>query len=105
MSVSRIGYSKQAFRHIELAHEWWHKNRPKAPWLLRDEFAASIRVIRDFPDVGIPYRHRKIPGMRKYVLLESNYILYYIHLPVSHEVIILALWSGDRGRNPPIRQA
>ena len=104
MSALRVRYSRQAFRHIEVASDWWKRNRPSAPGLLRDEFATAIRILREFPDVGVPYRHRRICGIRRYVLINCGYILFYVHLQSSQEVIVLALWQAERGRNPPLRK-
>lgn len=103
MSVQRVRYTPQAFGHIESAQAWWLKNRSSAPQLLRDEFAASIRMIREFPDMGVPHPHRKIAGVRRYLLFKTQFHVYYAHVHTTNEIVVLAFWNALRGRNPPLR--
>lgn len=96
-----IHFSPQALAQVQAAQTWWKRNRPSAPRLLRDELAEALRLLRDAPEAGAPYAHRRLRGVRRVVLHRTRYYLYYVTEPAG--VTILALWSVLRGRAPPLR--
>ena len=89
--------------HATSAHEWWQKNRPAAPDLFADEFAESIRILEQTPDVGKIYRRRGIPHLRRLLMLRTQFHIYYVHVPDQTRVFILAIWNALRRRGPPLR--
>lgn len=99
----RIRHRPEAERHVRRAHAWWNENREASPDLFISEFDDCLRLLEQTPDIGRPYKHRKIPGLRRILLIESRYHVYYVHMAASQEVLILAVWSALRSRPPPMR--
>lgn len=96
-----IHFSPQALAQVKAAHAWWKKNRPSAPRMFRDELAEALQLLRTSPGAGTPYPHRRLRDVRRLVLLNARYYLYYVTGP--NRVTILAVWSSLRGRAPRLR--
>jgi len=47
---------------------------------------------------------REIPGVRRILLSQSRYHVYYVHDEKRGEVLVLAIWSAVRGRGPRVRR-
>ena len=77
---------------------WWRANRPAAAGLFAGELSAALALLEVAPEMGRPYRHRVIPGLRRVLLRSTRYHVYYVLL--DNAVRILAIWSALRGRQP-----
>jgi len=93
----------EAESQIQAIATWWQENRPAAPDLFVDELAGGLDLLQTVPDLGKRYRHRKIRGLRRLLLAQSRYHIYYVHLADRNQVIVLAVWSAVRGRQPRLR--
>jgi plasmid stabilization system protein ParE len=102
MSRARIRLTPDAARQVREVAAWWIKSRPSAPALFRKELAALLSLLRDAPDVGAPYPHRRLEGVRRSPLPRSRYLVYYVHDTSKGEVLVLAVWSAIRGKGPPL---
>ena len=70
--------------------------------MLRDELEAAYALIESFPFAGEAIPHSRIIGLRRVLLGQTQYHLYYV---VSHDdeiVEILALWHTSRGKRPRV---
>jgi plasmid stabilization system protein ParE len=94
----KIEFSPQADRQIDVALQWWTKNRPGAPHLLTLELDRALESLQDHPRIGEKIRVRRSGAIRKLVLQRSRYDLYY--LIQGDTIQILALWHQSRGKLP-----
>ena len=100
--TAQIRTIARAEQQIQRVSKWWRKNRPAAPALFEDEIGAAFTAISANPDVGLPFQHRKVRGVRRLLLAATRYHVYYVHVPAKAEVAVLAVWSAVRGRGPAL---
>lgn len=94
----RIRFSPQALAQAEAAQGWWKRNRRLAPHLFEDELERGLKLLHVAPLAGPPYQHRRREGVRRLLLQETRYHLYY---EIGIEgLVVLAVWSAVRGRPP-----
>jgi plasmid stabilization system protein ParE len=99
----RIVHRPEADVHIRTANEWWQANGTR-PTAFLDELDRYLDLIESNPDIGRPYKHRRLAHTRRVLMPETKYHIYYLRDPEHNEVIILAVWSAVRGRAPSIRK-
>jgi plasmid stabilization system protein ParE len=95
--------TSKADRRIAEAARWWWENRSAAPELFVREFVDATARLSRTPEVGVPHRHRRIPGVRRLLLPRTRYHVYYVYQEERDEVWILSVWSAVRGRRPPLK--
>ena len=100
--MARVGVrtAPQARAQVRRARDWWNRNRGSAPSLLKDDLTRALALLTEYPDIGRPYAHPEIPGLRRLLLRRSQYHVYYVHETAEREVVVLAFWSAVRGRGP-----
>lgn len=86
-----------------MIHDWWRTNRPAAPDLFLAELAASFDRIGHAPHIGRPYRQSHVANVRRILLKDTRYHVYYVSL--AEEVRVLAVWHARRGAGPPLRMS
>ena len=96
----RVWTSPQADEQAIEAATWWRVNRPASPGLFRAELARGLQLLAEAPDVGRRYPHPDIPGLRRLLLSDTRYHVYYVHEADRGEVVVLAIRSAVRGRGP-----
>ena len=89
----------RADRQIRAAAAWWAKNRTYAPALFAEDLEAALDLIEEFPYAGEVISHRRIRGLRRVLLSQVRYHLYY-EVVGPGVVRILSLWHTSRGRMP-----
>jgi len=90
----------RADRQIRVASAWWTKNRPYAPHLFAEDLESAFDLIEEFPHAGEAVRHRRISGLRRVLLSNVQYYLYYTVHVDARLVEILALRHSSRGTPP-----
>jgi plasmid stabilization system protein ParE len=96
----RLEISRRARRQIEKIHAWWTDSRPSARSLFLDELSRAEQLLRTNPEVGIVYIVQRSGAIRRILLIESEYHLYYRYVPSRSEIQIIAIWGAIRGRGP-----
>jgi plasmid stabilization system protein ParE len=96
----RFEISRRARWQIEKIHAWWTDNRPAARSLFLDELGRAERLLRENPELGIVYVAHKSGAIRRVLLIESEYHLYYRYVPSRSEILVVAIWGAARGRGP-----
>lgn len=99
--MTRVRFLPHAAAQVWAEMDWWLQNRPKNPFLFEDELKASIVRLKASPTLGRPFT--PVRGMRRYLMRDSKYHLYYVHEPTEDLVEIRAVWSAQRRRGPPLR--
>lgn len=102
---TRIRVTVPAQRQAKRAMAWWKKNRPAAPNLLRQEIKDALDLLKASPEIGASYECEGIPSLRRRLLPRTRYHLYYVYDDKAAQIVVLALWSCLRGRDPPLRLA
>lgn len=98
----RVRFTPQAEAQAARSVDWWRRNRPSAPDLLADELEGCLALLRTAPDLGRPYRHRRVSGLRRVLLVETKYHVYYVHDEEARQIVVLSIWSAVRGSAPRI---
>jgi plasmid stabilization system protein ParE len=91
----------EADAQIRIIDDWWRENRPASPDLFLDELSVAFEVIGQAPLIGRPYRPSPVPGTRRVLLKRTRYHVYYV--ANDRQVLVLALWHGQRGVGPSLR--
>ncbi|OGQ78404.1 MAG: hypothetical protein A2289_25090 [Deltaproteobacteria bacterium RIFOXYA12_FULL_58_15] len=99
----RIRTTSAADEMISHLDAWWREHRTAVASQVTDELKRVCAILADNPNAGIPYRHRRIQGIRKYRLSKTPYYLYYVTHLEEGEIEVLALWSAVRKRGPPLK--
>jgi plasmid stabilization system protein ParE len=94
-----IVWTARADSEAARAVVWWAKNRPAAPRLLRLEIAEAIDLVRGSPMMGAVHK----PGVRRLVLEQTRYLIFYSLDVEAAEIRIHAVWSSLRGKAPRLR--
>jgi plasmid stabilization system protein ParE len=68
--------------------------------MLSDELEAAYALINDLPFAGERVPHSRIDGLRRVLLGDTQYFLYYVTSEDRAIVKILSLWHTSRGRAP-----
>jgi len=79
---------------------WWRNHRPAAADLFFRELSDCLALLAEAPAAGQRYLRYRIPGLRRMLLRDSGYHVYYIFDEVSDDVEVIAIWSARRGRGP-----
>ncbi|MCA9707858.1 MAG: type II toxin-antitoxin system RelE/ParE family toxin [Myxococcales bacterium] len=96
-----VRVSPQAVEQVRAAQRWWAANREAAPSPLRDELAKGLQRLAELPEIGPPYPNDRVPGVRRLLLRKSQYHIYYVYDARGPGlVVVLAIWSARRGREP-----
>ena len=100
MKRYRVGFSRLADAQVETIESWWRENRPAAPEMFRRELEGAIRLLETSPLIGKPYVQAPVPEVRRLLIGQSRYHLYWEVDLVSDAVTILAVWHARRGNGP-----
>lgn len=92
----------EADAQIREIDHWWRENRPAAADLFLSELSRCFEVIASVPEIGRLYRASPVPRVRRLLLKETRYHLYYVLGAAS--VTVLAVWHARRGLGPPLRR-
>ena len=96
----QIRVSPQTLTQIEVAVEWWARNRPSAPNAVHHDVAEMPNVLSTQPGVGAPARRGRVKGLRRVTLTRVRYYIYY---RVSEGFLdVLAFWHTSRGEQPRV---
>jgi plasmid stabilization system protein ParE len=95
-----VAFQRRATREIEQIEEWWRTNRPSAPTLFLDELERMVAAAALVPTLGAPARHARASGVRRLLLRQTRYHVYYrVQLNVLQ---VMAVWHAARGNEPNI---
>lgn len=99
--TTRLIFTSRAVDMACEADDWWRANRPSAVNLFVEEFERATSLIAQFPRAGTPYKPRSGRGVRRMLMRQTGFFVYYRHAAGDEDsVTILSVWSGHRG-NPP----
>lgn len=99
--TARIVVTPEAEEQARAIDTWWRRERPAAPALFAEEFAASLALLGDAPFAGRRYRHTTVPEVRRLLLRSTRYHVYY--RPHESHLVVLAVWSAIRGSGPELK--
>jgi plasmid stabilization system protein ParE len=99
--TARLRVLGPAQRQAKQAAAWWRSNRPSAKDLFRRELAIVFDLLVSSPEMGSHYDDADVPGLRRVLLTETRYHVYYIYHADLNQVLVLAIWSVLRGHAPP----
>ena len=94
----RVVTTPVAEAQIASIDDWWRAHRPAAPGLFLAEFQEAVGILADLPFAGARYPLSPIAGVRRLLLTQSRYHVYYVVL--IDVVIVLAVWHASRGEGP-----
>jgi len=92
----QVVFSKRAQRQFETAVAWWREHREAAPFLLEDEVQATVKLLTGAPFSGAPGRDVRMQDVRRLILRDTRYLLFYRVHEVRGVVEILRLWHASR---------
>lgn len=93
-----VVFQRRAAREIEAVDEWWWANRTTSPDLFASELDAMISAVALMPTLGVPARAERATGVRRVLLRQTRYHVYY---RVRDEALeVLAVWHAARGAGP-----
>jgi plasmid stabilization system protein ParE len=90
----------RAQREITRAAQWWAENRPAAPGAIRLELEQALALLVEHPGAGMRVRMPRSGDVRRFLLLRTQYFVYYrVH---EQQLEVLALWHASRGSEPSV---
>jgi len=99
--TARLRVLGPAQRQAKQAAAWWRSNRPSAKHLFQRELAIVFELLASSPEIGARYDDADVPGLRRVLLTETRYHVYYVYHADLNQVLVLAIWSVLRGHAPP----
>jgi len=69
---------------------------------LFEEVAGAADLLRETPELGVPYGEARFHREVRRLLLRSGWHVYYSFDRVRNAVVIVAVWYAARGTGPPI---
>lgn len=91
--------SARARREARRIDERWRAHADHRQ-LFVDELDAALEHVLADPTIGAPYDAATMEPVRRVRLPKTDYFVYYTVQPA--EVVVLALWSARRGRQPKL---
>lgn len=82
---------------------WWRENRPAAPTLFAEELAQVLELLRGSPDAGETYKRLQGQAVRRTLLEKTRHYVYHFVDDDDETVVVIAIWSTERGHGPPLR--
>jgi plasmid stabilization system protein ParE len=92
----------RADREIVAARSWWRANRIAAPNALDAELRSTFRLLARHPRVGSLTRSTRTSGVRRVLLPNTRYLLYYRVSEQGRTIEILSFWHASRGSPPAL---
>jgi plasmid stabilization system protein ParE len=92
----RVELSHEALGHAQHIRAWWLENREAAPDLFIDELGRTLQKLERFPHLGAPYVRAEVEGMRRILLPQSRYHIYYTVVEEGEMVRVHAIWHLAR---------
>jgi plasmid stabilization system protein ParE len=99
--TARLRVLGPAQRQAKQAAAWWRTNRPSARELFRRELASAFDLLQSSPEMGTRYDDADVPDLRRVLLPETRYHVYYVYQADLNQILILGIWSSQRGHAPP----
>jgi len=93
-----VVFTVDATEQVREIKAWWLSNRRIAPDLFADELDGAIDVLAHTPTLGTPTADARLPGVKRLLLQQSRYHLYF--RIASGRLEILAVWHAVRGSGP-----
>ncbi len=100
MARYRLDITPQARGQIQEISRWWRANRLKNPGLFREELVTAKQQLAQVPMAGPAYASPERPGLRRMLLLRTQYHMYYVIDEPQRVVTVLAVWHTARGSGP-----
>ena len=100
--VWRFRFAAAAARHVEEIVGWWREYRPRAPGLFAAELDQCRARLAKWPNLGSPYPHPAVAGLRRALLRTTRYHVYYSVDVVAGCIMIHATWHASRGSIPEL---
>lgn len=98
----KVRATGRAQREIVRAALWWRTNRPAAPGLFLEELEAAERHLCTAPISGEIYGYRKARLIRRWLLQETEYHVYFSVDQDAQVVMVHSVWGARRGRGPKL---
>jgi hypothetical protein len=98
----KVRATGRAKREIARAALWWSKNRPEAPLLFLDELAAAEHHLCTAPISGQIYGYRKNRLIRRWLLENTQYLVYFSVNRKAQVIMLHSVWGARRGRGPKL---
>lgn len=98
--MARVLVDPAANWEARLIDRGWRRYHPARPRTFADEWNQAKRLLRRTPQIGEVCPRSHLPLLRRWLLEESQYWLYYIYDPSIDEVVVLLPWSTSRDEPP-----
>lgn len=96
-----IVYTPDASAQVIETNLWWVQNKA-SKFAFDDELENALTLLEQNPNLGKYRKHKVYKNLRKLILSEIGYALYYNYDEPNGEILICAVWSGKRKRGPKI---
>ncbi len=100
MKRFRVFLAPSARQQLLSASDLWAAHHPHDPLVLVDEFDEAVRHLEVLPSLGIIAPGTSVANLRKILLIQSEYHMYYVVDDSQRVVEVLALWYARRGSSP-----
>lgn len=96
-----IRLTPRALAEAKRMKAWWRRNRPAAPDLFEQEFAATLDRIAQLPGSGKLYEEGDLDVPVRRVLLPKtlNHVYYTVD---DRGVVVLSVWGALHERGPKL---
>lgn len=100
----KIHIAPTAFKDIDVASDWWRRNRLAAPRLFEEELRDALGRLADMPFTGQRTREEEetFVDVWRFYLSATRYFLYYRVDERADVVQVLRLWHASRGSMPKL---
>ena len=98
---ARVIVSPEAEAQIRAIDRWWRENRTAAPELFAQELSHASATLEAMPFAGRAVPHPELKTVRRILLRDSRYHLYYV--AAEGRVVVVSVWSAVKGTGPDLR--
>lgn len=93
-----IVFDIEATDEIDEADAWWQANRPERPDAVREGLARCLVMLSTLPSIGLAVPGRRMKGVRRLVVDDVPYQLFYQADEVR--LVVLRFWDGRKETRP-----
>ncbi len=101
----RVLFAPEAQAQVLESAVWWIRHRPAAPSLFQDALDDAIALLERNPEAGRLYVRRGGVTIRRFLLREVRFHVYYVYDERERLVTVRAVWNAVRGRAPRLGPA
>jgi len=97
-----VQLTARAERHLEHLDRWWRENRRYSSKSLEEQIVEVTANLGDYPTIRAVYARKRGRDIYRWRIGSTPYYLYYWVDGENAQVSVIAIWSIQKKKDPPL---